>query len=101
MKEMPGHTLSKKAGAAGAATMVDLMGQWVAKLASDGKTTSEIRDKVIGTFYDNVTLMQGSKATRNETIALANAMVAQAVDALSGMKLVRADALHAVRSNGV
>jgi hypothetical protein len=68
-----------KAGAPGAAAIFDFMVHWVVKLAHDGKTASQVREKVVGTFYDNVTLMKRGQIMRNETIMLAKAMVEQAL----------------------
>ena len=74
-----------KAGDSGAAAIFDLMVHWVAKLLRDGKTDAEVREKLIGMFYDNVTLMNRGQATRNETIILAKAMVEQAIEAAASL----------------
>ena len=89
-----------KAGAAGAASMFNLMVAWVVKLLQDGKTDSEVREKVVGTFYDNVSLMHRGQTMRNETIALAKAMVEQALGATLDEVPGRPDFSRAVRPDG-
>lgn len=86
----------EKAGAAGAESMFNLMVQWVGILLSDGKTIAEIREKVVGTFYDNVALMRRGQSVRYETIALAKAMVEQAIDEFCRKKPSPASALEVI-----
>jgi hypothetical protein len=88
-----------KAGASGAAAVFDLMAHWVLKLLRDGKTPSQIEEKVVGTFYDSVTLMNRGEVMRSETITLAKAMVEQAIDAAVRTNRAEAEALASAPMN--
>jgi hypothetical protein len=48
----------------------------------NGKTATEIREAIIGSFYDDVPLMRFGQAARNETLILAKVMVEQAIKVL-------------------
>ncbi len=91
---------SELAGPEGAAAMFTIMVQWVATLSRQGKSPGEVREKVIGTFYDNVTLMNRGQVMRYRTIGLAKAMVEQALEALAHQDAVEADASAPLRIQG-
>jgi hypothetical protein len=90
----------ERAGADCAHSMFGLMAQWVGKLLNDGKTNAEVRETVVGTFYDNVPLMLRGQAIRNETITVATAMVAQAIDGLRPIEPSPADVLRVEKADG-
>ena len=56
--------------------------QWAVVLVGEGQTIAEIRETVIGTFYDDMGLIRQGQKARNRTIMLAKAMVEQAIEAL-------------------
>jgi hypothetical protein len=90
----------ERAGDECAHAMFGLMAKWVGKLLNDGKTSAEVRDKVVGTFYDNVPLMLRGQVIRNETIIVATAMVEQAIDGLRRIEASPADVLRVKEGDG-
>ena len=70
----------RRDGSADLANLFSTVVSWVSMLRDEGLEPSEITDQIVGTYRDMEHFVMLGPTISNQTVALANAMVRQAVE---------------------